>query len=100
MLIFNYFFCPLQLALRTVNSSRSAYACFLFAPSFFLHYDDGAEQISSQDSDDTLRCKIAMKVGLTLHFNNPHLRILDHLKIIIVTHCYSLTFIGFIKMDS
>ncbi|KAL4223119.1 Cell cycle checkpoint control protein rad9b [Mactra antiquata] len=54
------------LALRTVNSSRSAYACFLFAPSFFQHYDDGVGDVSSQDSDDTLRCKIAMKSILTV----------------------------------
>jgi len=46
-----------------VNSSRSAYACFLFAPSFFQHYDDGGGDVDSQDSDDTLRCKIAMKVS-------------------------------------
>ncbi|XP_045171278.2 cell cycle checkpoint control protein RAD9A-like isoform X2 [Mercenaria mercenaria] len=59
---------PLEhgLALRTVNSSRSAYACFLFAPSFFQHYDDGSGDISSQDSDDTLRCKIAMKSIMTV----------------------------------
>ncbi|WAR01256.1 RAD9A-like protein [Mya arenaria] len=59
---------PLEhgLALRTVNSSRSAYACFLFAPSFFIHYDDGAGDASSDDSEDTLRCKIAMKSILTV----------------------------------
>ncbi|XP_062590579.1 cell cycle checkpoint control protein RAD9A-like [Saccostrea cucullata] len=49
------------LALRTVNSSRSAYACFLFFPTFFQHYDDGTPEISSQDSEDSIRCKIAMK---------------------------------------
>ena len=52
-----------QLALRTVSSSRSAYACFLFAPSFFQHYDDGSAELDTQDSEDSLRCKIAMKVG-------------------------------------
>ncbi|XP_052261138.1 cell cycle checkpoint control protein RAD9A-like isoform X5 [Dreissena polymorpha] len=54
------------LALRTVNSSRSAYACFLFTPTFFQHYDDGCGDASSQDRDDTLRCKIAMKSILTV----------------------------------
>ncbi|KAL4641712.1 cell cycle checkpoint control protein RAD9A [Arapaima gigas] len=41
------------LALRTVNSSRSAYACFLFSPLFFQKYS------SSQNS--VLRCKMAIK---------------------------------------
>ena len=68
----------LQLAWRTVNSARSAYACFVFAPSFFLHYNDGSGQINSEDADeDSLRCKIGMKVRLTftlhqsrsVHFN-------------------------------
>ncbi|XP_013413534.1 cell cycle checkpoint control protein RAD9A [Lingula anatina] len=60
---------PLEhgLALRTVNSSRSAYACFVFAPSFFQHYDDGSGQLNSQDSEeDVLRCKINMKSCLTV----------------------------------
>ncbi|XP_069874312.1 cell cycle checkpoint control protein RAD9A-like isoform X2 [Dipodomys merriami] len=43
------------LSLRTVNSSRSAYACFLFAPLFFQQY-----QVAASDLD-TLRCKIQMK---------------------------------------
>lgn len=54
------------LALRTVNSSRSAYACFLFSPSFFQHYDDGTPPISDQDSDDAIKCKIAIKSCLTV----------------------------------
>uniref|UniRef100_A0AAQ5X2F1 Cell cycle checkpoint control protein RAD9A n=1 Tax=Amphiprion ocellaris TaxID=80972 RepID=A0AAQ5X2F1_AMPOC len=41
------------LALRSVNSSRSAYACFLFAPLFFSRY--------SIPSDHTFRCKMAIK---------------------------------------
>ncbi|XP_021346339.1 cell cycle checkpoint control protein RAD9A-like [Mizuhopecten yessoensis] len=63
------YFEPLEhgLALRTVNSSRSAYACFLFSPSFFQDYDDGISDISSQNSDeDALRCKIGMKSCLTV----------------------------------
>ncbi|XP_067685988.1 cell cycle checkpoint control protein RAD9A-like [Haliotis asinina] len=55
------------LALRTVNSSRSAYACFLFSPSFFQHYDDGSGLSSSEDSDeDGFRCKLGMKSILTV----------------------------------
>lgn len=45
-----------QLSLRTVNSSRSAYACFLFAPLFFQLYQ------AAIPGQDPLRCKILMKV--------------------------------------
>ncbi|KAM4621629.1 cell cycle checkpoint control protein RAD9A [Polymixia lowei] len=41
------------LALRSVNSSRSAYACFLFAPHFFSRY--------TIPSGHTFRCKMAIK---------------------------------------
>ncbi|XP_017283720.1 cell cycle checkpoint control protein RAD9A isoform X2 [Kryptolebias marmoratus] len=41
------------LALRSVNSSRSAYACFLFAPLFFSRY--------SIDRGLDFRCKLAVK---------------------------------------
>uniref|UniRef100_G3Q0U9 Cell cycle checkpoint control protein RAD9A n=1 Tax=Gasterosteus aculeatus aculeatus TaxID=481459 RepID=G3Q0U9_GASAC len=41
------------LALRSVNSSRSAYACFLFAPLFFSRY--------TIPRGHTFRCKIAIK---------------------------------------
>ncbi|XP_057635294.1 cell cycle checkpoint control protein RAD9A isoform X2 [Chionomys nivalis] len=43
------------LSLRTVNSSRSAYACFLFAPLFFQQYQ------AASPGQDLLRCKILMK---------------------------------------
>ncbi|XP_054426777.1 cell cycle checkpoint control protein RAD9A [Pteronotus mesoamericanus] len=48
---------PLEdgLSLRTVNSSRSAYACFLFAPLFFQLYQVAAP------GQDPPRCKILMK---------------------------------------
>ncbi|XP_015231655.1 PREDICTED: cell cycle checkpoint control protein RAD9A [Cyprinodon variegatus] len=41
------------LALRSVNSSRSAYACFLFAPLFFSRY--------SIPKELSFRCKMAIK---------------------------------------
>ncbi|CAN9515017.1 unnamed protein product [Ophioblennius macclurei] len=41
------------LALRSVNSSRSAYACFLFSPLFFSRY--------STPSGHDFRCKMAIK---------------------------------------
>ncbi|XP_059202860.1 cell cycle checkpoint control protein RAD9A [Centropristis striata] len=41
------------LALRSVNSSRSAYACFLFAPLFFSRY--------TIPNGHTFRCKMAIK---------------------------------------
>ncbi|XP_029296964.1 cell cycle checkpoint control protein RAD9A isoform X1 [Cottoperca gobio] len=41
------------LALRSVNSSRSAYACFLFAPLFFSRY--------TISSGHAFRCKMAIK---------------------------------------
>lgn len=39
-----------------MNSSRSAYACFLFAPLFFQQYQAAAP------GQEALRCKIWMKV--------------------------------------
>ncbi|KAK3085066.1 hypothetical protein FSP39_023670 [Pinctada imbricata] len=65
--ICTYLVSALSLALRTVNSTRSAYGCFLFSPTFFQHYDDGSGQICSQDSEeDTMRCKIFMKSCLSV----------------------------------
>ena len=56
-----------QLALRTVSSSRSAYACFLFNESFFISYDDGSSDLpADSQEEDLFKCKIAMKVsGIT-----------------------------------
>lgn len=59
---------PLEdgLSLRTVNSSRSAYACFLFAPLFFQQYQ------AATPGQDPLRCKILMKSFLSV-FRSPAL---------------------------
>ncbi|XP_027436115.1 cell cycle checkpoint control protein RAD9A isoform X4 [Zalophus californianus] len=53
---------PLEdgLSLRTVNSSRSAYACFLFAPLFFQQYQ------AAGPGQEALRCKILMKSFLAV----------------------------------
>ncbi|XP_004481658.1 cell cycle checkpoint control protein RAD9A [Dasypus novemcinctus] len=53
---------PLEdgLSLRTVNSSRSAFACFLFAPLFFQQYQAAAPD------QDPLRCKVLMKSFLSV----------------------------------
>lgn len=57
-----------QLALRTVNSSRSAYACFIFVPTFFTKYDGPSSTQKSADDSDVLKCKITMKVELIPNF--------------------------------
>ncbi|XP_071378162.1 cell cycle checkpoint control protein RAD9B [Centroberyx affinis] len=51
------------LAVRSVNSAHSAYACFLFSPLFFQHYSLGSG--SEQDSG-TVKCKLVMKSVLPL----------------------------------
>ncbi|XP_049434905.1 cell cycle checkpoint control protein RAD9B isoform X1 [Epinephelus fuscoguttatus] len=51
------------LALRSVNSTHSAYACFLFSPLFFQHYRLGSV---SEQSSETIKCKLVMKSVLPL----------------------------------
>ncbi|KAK3896098.1 hypothetical protein Pcinc_000228 [Petrolisthes cinctipes] len=55
---------------RTVNSSRSAFASFVFGKAFFTLYDDGAalgiqeQQHDGGDDvedDDSVKCKVPMK---------------------------------------
>ncbi|XP_005280588.2 cell cycle checkpoint control protein RAD9A isoform X2 [Chrysemys picta bellii] len=58
-----------KLSLRAVNSSRSAYACFLFAPLFFQLYEEG-----SPDPDgEPFRCKVFMKSFLGVFRSLPSL---------------------------
>ncbi|XP_072354150.1 cell cycle checkpoint control protein RAD9A-like isoform X3 [Scyliorhinus torazame] len=58
------------LALRTVNSSRSAFASFLFAPAFFQKYEHrippaaGDTEYSGSNTEN-FRCKIVMKVRIS-----------------------------------
>ncbi|XP_036619959.1 cell cycle checkpoint control protein RAD9A isoform X1 [Trichosurus vulpecula] len=54
---------PLEdgLSLRTVNASRSAFACFLFAPLFFQHY-----QAARPPQAQPPRCKVLMKSFLSV----------------------------------
>ncbi|XP_068460758.1 cell cycle checkpoint control protein RAD9B isoform X2 [Clinocottus analis] len=51
------------LALRSVNSAQSAYACFLFSPLFFQHYSLGSV---SEPGRETINCKLFMKSVLPL----------------------------------
>ncbi|XP_019412189.1 PREDICTED: cell cycle checkpoint control protein RAD9A isoform X1 [Crocodylus porosus] len=57
------------LSLRAVNSSRSAYACFLFAPLFFQLYEAGGPDAHGE----LFRCKILMKTFLAIFRSLPSL---------------------------
>ncbi|KAM6466073.1 cell cycle checkpoint control protein RAD9A [Liasis olivaceus] len=64
---------PLQegLSLRAINTSRSAYACFLFTSLFFQHYQPGE---SGSDPDvGAFRCKVLMKSFLAVFRSLPAL---------------------------
>ncbi|XP_074442554.1 cell cycle checkpoint control protein RAD9A isoform X1 [Larus michahellis] len=57
------------LSLRAVNSSRSAFASFLFAPLFFQRYEAG----STQADTELFRCKVLMKSFLGVFRSLPSL---------------------------
>ncbi len=59
----------LQLALKTVNTARSAFACFLFERKFFISYRDvkNGRGTDSQE-EDGFKCKISARVST----NNNH----------------------------
>ncbi|NXH41820.1 RAD9A protein, partial [Dicaeum eximium] len=57
------------LSLRAVNSSRSAFASFLFAPLFFQLYEPG----SAGPDVDLFRCKVHMKSFLGIFRSLPSL---------------------------
>uniref|UniRef100_W5KFB1 Cell cycle checkpoint control protein RAD9A n=1 Tax=Astyanax mexicanus TaxID=7994 RepID=W5KFB1_ASTMX len=56
---------PLQkgLAVRSVNSAQSAYACFLFSPLFFQHYTANLDQ--GRESKG-VKCKVSLKSVLPI----------------------------------
>ena len=51
------------LALRAMNSSRSAFASFLFDPVFFSEFDLKSENESEEGNSSDIKCKITMKVS-------------------------------------
>ena len=54
------------LALRTINSSRSAFVSFLFHPTFFNRFEREQNDQDSSESDsqnESTNCKITMKVS-------------------------------------
>uniref|UniRef100_A0A8C0E8R1 Cell cycle checkpoint control protein n=1 Tax=Bubo bubo TaxID=30461 RepID=A0A8C0E8R1_BUBBB len=61
--------CRLGLSLRTVNSSRSAFASFLFAPLFFQLYEAGGPP----PDRELFRCKVLMKSFLGVFRSLPSL---------------------------
>lgn len=70
----NSYFFFLQLALRSVNSCRSAYGCVLFSPVFFQHYQ-WSTSVEMNGTKSNLNCKLGMKVnisgpGCLLHCGN------------------------------
>ncbi|XP_030339605.1 cell cycle checkpoint control protein RAD9A [Strigops habroptila] len=57
------------LSLRAINSSRSAFASFLFAPLFFQRYEAGGPQPNTE----LFRCKVLMKSFLGVFRSLPSL---------------------------
>lgn len=69
-----------KLALRTVNSSHSAYSCFLFSPLFFQRYKLGIEQ-----SSETIKCKLSTKVHQTFSFSShSHTAATDKMNVVLI----------------
>lgn len=52
------------LSLRSVNSSRSAYACFVFHESYFQTYEHGISD--DEDANEKLKCKLSLKSCLAV----------------------------------
>ena len=49
-----------SVSLRTVNSSRSAYASVAFQTAFFTQYSSG---VGPGPDQEPMKCKVALKVG-------------------------------------
>ena len=52
-----------SVSLRTVNSSRSAYASVAFQSAFFSQYQPGGTATGAQE--EPVKCKVALKVSDT-----------------------------------
>ncbi|KAG8513226.1 Cell cycle checkpoint control protein RAD9B, partial [Galemys pyrenaicus] len=58
------------LALRSVNSCRSAYGCILFSTVFFQHYQwSTPAKMNDNDKASNLNCKLGMKVNIIFKTN-------------------------------
>ena len=62
-----------QLTFRTVNSSRSAYACFEFRTGFFSKYELTVEGDEGTDEGYSINCKTLSKVRSLLVAEPPPL---------------------------
>lgn len=63
---------PSGVSFRTVNSAHSAFASFLFGQGFFSHYDEGTTIEDPEVEDETVKCKVAMKVSKVIAFKKNH----------------------------
>uniref|UniRef100_A0AAR2INF3 RAD9 checkpoint clamp component B n=1 Tax=Pygocentrus nattereri TaxID=42514 RepID=A0AAR2INF3_PYGNA len=86
---------PLQkgLAVRSVNTAHSAYACFLFSPLFFKHYTSNLDELEENKSvlplfrsvatieRSVYRCEISINVlnnRVMFQFNCKHGKLAPH----------------------
>ena len=62
---------PTQLTFRTVNSSRSAYACFEFQRGFFSKYELTVDGEDETGEGYSINCKTLSKVRFLLLASHP-----------------------------
>lgn len=81
-----------QLALKTVNGARSAFASFIFQQSFFHSYRD-VRRVSGQDleeetEEEPLKCKISIKVRFVYCRPSNRFRVFDADTLTLCSHVY------------